>query len=202
MSDVNLTSPICKTAFDYGFKYSDPALVKKLKQMSEIPVEITKDPLHAGNAFYHMYDKKIMISPELKNNPFILSHEMGHHELSKAYISNFLQQYLTDPFFQTATSMTLNTMGSYLMLTVGKIKAGVVLQILGAAPNFLTLLNEWFAWRQVKKLLLNAGFDETKLNEFEAEKKIALKTYLDAAIGQSLANLVLGFIMSQGSKEK
>lgn len=200
MLEKNLTSLTYKHAFDYGFRYSDPKLVKKLKELADIPIEITKDPLHAGNAFYHFLDKKIMISPELKDNPFILAHELGHHELSKQYLNDLLQRYGTNYLGQFTVSSFLQGLSVYLSQ---KHKlAGTIVALLSGSPYFLTSLNEWFAWRNAKNKLLEAGFDLAKLEEFEKEKMLGLKTYLEDNFGKAVTSTIITFLISQDTGRK
>lgn len=183
-----------KRAFDYGFNYSNPELTEKLKAIADIPIKITKKPEHSGNAFYNPSDNEILVSPEIKDNAFVISHELGHHELTKNPITNFIQSNLANPLnLILAASSSPLVAGTTALVTGSNIKPLTTTAILASTP-FLQAVNEWLAWREGKKKLETLGIDQATLEAFEKEKLVGLNTYLKDSLGATAVSLFMSLI--------
>ena len=183
-----------KRAFDYGFNYSNPELTEKLKAIADIPIKITKKPEHSGNAFYNPNNKEILISPEIKDNAFILAHELGHHELTKNKVTDFIQTHLANPLNLIVAASSTPLIALPTAFGTGSITKAMTTSAILSSSTFLQTINEWLAWRAGRKKLEDLGVDQTILEVYEKEKMIGLTTYLKDNLGATAVSLFAALI--------
>jgi len=145
-----------------------------------------------GGAFLfpqHDLNPTVVLHSDLKDNPYVMAHELGHAKFQESALGKLTQNKITNYMYGLQGLSFIPAM--YPTTNKARILTALVTQGIATAPK---LISEHTAWNEAEKMLREQKANETQLNELKMLKDRALGTYYTLPkVTLGLSALALGY---------